>query len=60
MTTKTKRKAKAAKVLAENDKIINASLLIMDQVDSDSDVYTWAEQIRDLADKIEDWADELP
>ena len=40
-------------VLRETEKIIDASLAIMDELPYDSEGHAFAEQIRELADKLE-------
>lgn len=50
------RKAKSdAIALRETEKIINASLELMDELPYSSEAYGYAEQIRELAGKIEDY-----
>lgn len=54
MSKTDEKKVRALKT--EVEKIINASLCIMDYVQYNSEVYEWASEIRELASKIEDKA----
>lgn len=55
MSAKAQVKKSHKFVLGETEKIIDAALAIMDELPYSSDGYVFAEQIRELADKIDDY-----